>query len=69
MDLGYKCLNVNNEVYKKKNVVISVYVDDLLIIEPDISEINELKKKISSQFTMTDCGPCHHYLGIQITRN
>jgi hypothetical protein len=51
------------------NIIIAVYVDDLLLFGPVLSAIAELKSQLHQSFDMTDLGPCSLYLGMHITRN
>ena len=48
---------------------VTLYVDDLLIIGKNTSNIAELKSHLSKRFKMTDLGPIKHYLGIEVIRN
>lgn len=48
---------------------IAIYVDDLLIVGPDMKKIDALKAASSDRFKMTDLGECHFYLGIRIRRH
>ena len=44
-------------------------MDDILIISPEISNINFLNGKLHKKFKITDLGPVLHYLKINITRD
>lgn len=66
---GFTTLDADMSVFVKGETFIAVYVDDLLIVGPHISEINSVKKHLSDRFQMSDLGPCHHYLGMTIRRN
>ena len=55
--------NINNSVY------LLLYVDDMLLASKDMSRINDLKKKLKSEFDMKDLGNAKRILGIEITRN
>ena len=48
---------------------IVVYIDDLLLIRPDIEFINLIKDHLASKFKMTDMGFVSIYLSINISRN
>jgi hypothetical protein len=50
-------------------LIVAVYVDDLLIVGPDMTEINRLKKGRSDKFRIEDLGPCSYYLGMKVTRD
>jgi len=66
---GYTRLHTDNSVFRNGTLIVTIYVDDILICGPKKDEIRDLKAKLSSQFEMTDCGPCKHYLGMHIERN
>ena len=54
----------------KSDVILILYVDDILIMGNDKNLIVNLKKTLSSQqFKMKDLGPVQLYLGMHITRN
>lgn len=48
---------------------ISIYVDDLLIVGSDESEIAILKEKLSASFKVKDFGSASNYLDINIKQN
>ena len=52
------------------DVILILYVDNILIMGNDKKLIINLKKTLSSQqFQMKDLGPVQSYLGMRITRN
>ncbi len=51
-------------------LIVSVYVNDILIFGPRRSiDIAVLKKALNNTYKMTDLGLCSQYLGIEIVRN
>lgn len=56
---------VNND----RTIFLAVYVDDILIFGKNQKTIHTLKSLLKRKFEMTDMGPAHMYLGMQITRN
>lgn len=50
-------------------IIIGVFVNDLLIAGPSITDFNKLKKELMSLFDMIDLGPCRHYLGMEVIRD
>lgn len=51
-------------------IIIAIYVDDLLLLGPDIEAVQKLKNQLNSRFRMKDLGPVAWlYLGMQITRD
>ena len=50
-------------------VIITLYVDDFLIIGCDITVINGIKEKLMEMFKMSDLGNVSLVLGMQVTRD
>ena len=53
---------------KKSVLILSLYVDDILIAGNDMDSIVSTKKWLSSTFEMKDMGEAHFVLGIEIVR-
>lgn len=49
-----------------KRIIVSLYVDDLLITGNDIDEINKFKKSMLQVFEMTDLGLMKYFLGMEL---
>jgi hypothetical protein len=47
-------------------MMVSIYVDDLIITGHDISRINTLKQALNEKFNITDLGRVKNLLGIEI---
>jgi len=54
-------------VFRKKILIVAVYVDDILICRSDKNKILNFKIKLSNYFEMTDYEMCKHYLKMLIT--
>jgi hypothetical protein len=54
---------------QNRSLLVAVYVDDLLIFGKNKQQIQNLKAQLQNRFQMTDLGPAHLYLGMQITRD
>ena len=67
--LRYTQIHTDNSVFKKKILIVAVYIDDILICRSDKNKILDLKTKLSDYFKMTDCRICKHYLEMLITQN
>ena len=69
--LGFKRSMFNWALYinKKKQTIIGVYVDDLLIFNANLAYIKELKKSLAEYYKMSDLGPCKNYLDTEIQRD
>ena len=70
---GFCRCKTDHAVYFKREVsfimIITLYVDDILIIGNDKQKIAEFKSSISNVFKMKDLGPVSHLIGIEIIRN
>jgi hypothetical protein len=71
--LEFKRIQCDYGVYIKWNkstqFIISVYVDDLMLVCKDLNEIIQMKAKLSKQWEMSDLGELHHILGIGVRRD
>ena len=47
-------------------VLIIIYVDDLVIEGEHLADIEHIKKLLSSRFEMTDMKELHYFLGIEV---
>lgn len=47
-----------------KIVVLIVYVDDIVLLGDDTTEIIRLKKKMADEFEIKDLGNVKYYLGM-----
>ncbi|KAJ8775065.1 hypothetical protein K2173_020069 [Erythroxylum novogranatense] len=72
-DLGYKRSLSEYTLYTKKVagsiVVISLYVDDILVTGNDCKQINQLKHDLMQTFEMTDLGVMTYFLGMEIKQS
>ena len=50
-------------------VLISIYVDDILVLSADIDYVKEVKSLFTQRFDMTDMGELQHFLNIHVTRD
>lgn len=69
-ELGFTKFPYEHAVYTKREgneaLVISVYVDDLLVTCTSVATIDKFKQQISKQFEMSDLGKLSYYLGIEV---
>jgi hypothetical protein len=61
------CTNVYGE--GRDQILIALYVDDILIIGKHMSGINFIKHNLNSKFDMVDFGEADDILGLEITRD
>jgi len=70
ISIGYQRVEIDHSVFTHENgIIIAIYVDDLLILGPDISDIEALKLQFAERFQMKDLGSIGWYLGMHITRD
>jgi hypothetical protein len=50
-------------------VIITLYVDDLLLASDSLTQLEQVKAELSTCFDMEDLGEAHFVLGVEITRN
>lgn len=69
-DLGFIKCPYEHAVYVRRegneSLIISVYVDDLLITGTNITNINRFKKQMNSEFDISDLGRLSYYLRIEV---
>jgi hypothetical protein len=73
LEQGFKCTRSDTGVYvyshNHAEVILIVYVDNLLYMSPSLLEIKRMKKLLADKFQMQDLGPASTFLGMQITRD
>jgi hypothetical protein len=73
--IGFTQLNADPSILVKRKqgetskIIMSVYVDDLLIAAKTMSLVNSLKQELTDEYTMTDLGEARNIIGWRITRN
>jgi len=70
ISISYQRVEIDHSVFTHENdTIIAVYVNDLLILGPDISDIQALKLQFAERFQMKDLGSIGWYLGMHIIRD
>ena len=66
--LGFISLISENSIFinKELNIIISLYVDDLAIIGPNLNTIKSFIKELKKYFKLKDLGLIKDYLGVEI---
>ncbi|SGZ11138.1 BQ5605_C107g13190 [Microbotryum silenes-dioicae] len=72
-DLGYTATGTDHCVYsrlddRQRPHYIALYVDDLLMISPDLAEIERVISGLEQRYGVKRLGPAEYILGIQIRR-
>ena len=49
-----------------KKLIVSLYIDDLLITDDDEDQIKKFKAEMERIFEMTDLGEMKYFLGVEI---
>ena len=68
--LGFERCPYEHAIYTKRegndNLMVAVYVDDLLITGYSNNMIRKFKAQMSEKFEMSDLGKLSYYLGIEV---
>nr|GEZ59720.1 putative RNA-directed DNA polymerase [Tanacetum cinerariifolium] len=54
---------------EKEMLIVSVYVDDLIVTGSNLCLIEEFKTSMKSKFEMSDMGEMHYFLGVEVVQN
>ena len=70
--LGFVRRKLDHAVYRRGGkssfLIVGVYVDDLIISGPCVSDIIEFKTEMKEKFSMSDLGLLIYYLGIEVNQ-
>lgn len=67
LSLGLNQSHYDPNLYMKEGILILLYVDDILIIQTDGTDVSaHIKTKIQEKYKMTDLGEVHQFLGFEI---
>ena len=50
----------------KEELIVGVYVDDLIITNARVKDIDSFKREMAARFRMSDPGALSYYLGIEV---
>ena len=72
-ELGFQRLRKDRCVFVRKqsthSIFLGLYVDDIIILAPDSTNVMLIKQALQQRFHMTDLGPLRAILGWEIERN
>jgi hypothetical protein len=70
LSLGFVRSKVDHFIYSKEDggrfIYVTLYVDNMLLIENNIDVIKEVKKQLSSKFDMKDLDAMNFIMGMEI---
>ncbi|XP_041029051.1 uncharacterized mitochondrial protein AtMg00810-like [Juglans microcarpa x Juglans regia] len=49
--------------------IVPVYVDDILVVGNDVSQVSHFKSVISNHFKTKDLGPLKYFIGLEVVRS
>ena len=61
--------NQDHNLYVSQDLIVLLYVDDILIRAASVSGVSSLKQPLSGRYSMVDLGEIRQYLGMQIDRD
>ncbi len=67
--LRFWCSKLNHSIFLKNSIIITVYIDNLLLINSSKSVIQCVKNKLNLIFNMTGLKSVAYYLSMQIKQN
>ena len=67
--LGFRCSTADPGLYVGEDMLLMVYVDDLLLCGNGRTKVEEVKQSLLTTFEGRDLGPTDHFLGIKMERN
>jgi hypothetical protein len=73
LSYGFKQLISDNGVFVKNTsneiLIVTVYVDDILVMGQSKFEISKFKGEVGKKFKVNDLGPVHYIIGLEIKRD
>ena len=67
--LGFVCITADESVFVNGQLIVGVYVDDLIIVSPHLQKIEKFKKDIKKEYDVKDLGKLSVILSMKWTRN
>jgi len=67
-DYGLTQIKSDSCVFLDSNLIVAIYVDDIIIAGKNMNQISEFKKKISVRFNTKDLGEVNFILKIKVEK-
>ena len=64
--LGFQAVQSDSAVFVSKNIIITVYIDDLLLCRLSSNTLNQFKKHLQQFFKMMNLRQVSHYLSMKV---
>ncbi len=70
-ELNFNLIIADQSVFynSESNIIITAYIDDLLVFAENKNEINSLKQQLKRKLELSDLGNISYYLGMEISRD
>jgi hypothetical protein len=68
LKMGFEQSTADPGIFFRDGVYLLLYVDDQLIMGPDMDKIKQAIRDIAKDFVITDMGPAKMFLGVEIDR-
>ncbi len=65
-EIGFKQSKYDPCIYTSEGVILAVYVDDIILASESDEQMKNVKKLISSKFTVKDMGRLAYFLGVSV---
>jgi hypothetical protein len=66
---GFQPFNANISIFIKKDIIIIIYINNLLIAKDLINNIKILKIILNNKFKILNLGICYFYLNMEIIKD
>jgi hypothetical protein len=64
--LGFQPLDTDSFVFCRDGIIITIYINDLLLANASKPDIDKIKDSLKERFKILDLGAYHFYLKIEV---
>lgn len=64
-----KPINADLSMFTKEELIIAIYMDDLLLTRSSVNQIKKAKLTLNQKFYMIDFEKCIYYLSMTVTQD